>query len=463
MSSLQWFTIAARPSGTLSESILCRAQSCAIGPLHGKSWEDRRSTFNGVVRHMRWIAKVVSALMISAGWLLGAPADARAACAGGTETAAQSVTREFDSGAKWSFNVSIAPCEGLVLSNVRYRAAFQTERLVLNRATLAEVHVPYDNNAARFLDVTDSTSGLGASALTLAAAECGGTLHHGNKVCVEEEDGGYRYKSRSVFAEMHGIAVFMASQLGEYTYINRWEFLEDGTIEPSVGLTGQLQIISSNAADAPQFGSHLGQAGQPARVGLNHMHNFYYRLDFDLNGSGNDVAHQVSYAASSAGSGCAGNACGRTTFTPITSEAAQTWSASAQVTWLVQDKSILNADGRRIGYDIKPHLGGVWRGKNDGTEPWAQHDLFVTRYKLCERFAARNLQTYLGSSCGTSNPQHVAAMVNGESTDGQDIVIWFVNRHHHVTRDEDEFYMPIEWTGFEIKPRQWSENNPSQD
>ena len=52
-------------------------------------------------------------------------------------------------------------------------------------------------------------------------------------------------------------------------------------------------------------------------------------------------------------------------------------------------------------------------------------------------------------------------MVNGEATDGQDVVVWFVNRHHHVTRDEDEAPMPIEWTGFEISPRQWYESNPA--
>jgi primary-amine oxidase len=358
-------------------------------------------------------------------------------------------------------NVAVAPCEGLAITAARYQPAGGTERTVLTRATLAEVHVPYDNNAARFLDVTVDTSGLGASAITLAAAECDGTRNLSNKVCVENEDHGFRWKYSTSSEEMHGIAVFLASQLGQYTYINRWVFHEDGSIEPQVGLTGQLQIISNSAADAPQFGSALHAAGQTVQVGLNHMHNFYYRLDFDLGGASDDVVQRISYAPSSVGAGCANNACGRTTFTPLNTETRETWSPSSLTSWVVQDKTLLNADGRRIGYEIKPHYMGLWRGKNDGTEAWAQHDLFVTRYNGCERFAARNLAPYL-TGCAATTPQNVSTMVNGESTDGQDVVVWFVNRHHHVTRDEDQTFMPLEWTSFHIEPRSWFQSNPSE-
>lgn len=409
---------------------------------------------------MTIMAKLLGGLSVLTASFILSPDQAFAACAGGSDGPSTNVTRTFASGAKWSFNVGSAPCEGLVIRLATYTPFGGVDRFVLNRATLAEVHVPYDNNAARFLDVTDDTSGLGASALTLSAGECHGALIADNKICIEDDDHGYRWKYRDSFAEMHTVSVFMASQLGEYTYINRWVFHEDGTIEPMMGLTGRLQLTSGNAADEPQFGNNLNTIGQPVVIGLNHMHNFYYRLDFDLDGSLNDVVQRISYAATSSPPGCAGNACGRTSFTPITTEAAQTWSATGQQSWVIQDKSTVNFDGRRIGYEIKPHYSGIWRGKNDGTEPWAQHELFVTRYNPCERFAARNLPAYLGSGCSGA-AANVSAMVNGESTDGQDVVIWFVNRHHHVTRDEDEFFMPIEWTGFHISPRSWYDSNPA--
>jgi primary-amine oxidase len=423
----------------------------------GRSSRAVAEDFQQEVIEMHWIAKVgcglaASAVSLSAG-------EARA-CEAGPDSPAVNVSRSFPSGAAWSFDVSMAPCEGLVLSKVHYTPSGGVARLVLERATLAEVHVPYDNNAARFLDVTESTAGLGASALQLAADECGGQLHNAGTICVEDEDGGYRWKFDTAFAENHAVAVFVASQLGRYTYVNRWVFNENGTIEPEIGLTGQLQILSSNASDAPEFGSSLGPAGK-VEVGLNHMHNFYYRLDFDLDGADNDVVSRVSFAPSSAEPGCEASACGKTTFTPISTESAQTWSALEQVTWLIQDKLTQNLDGRPIGYEIKPHYSGLWRGMTDGSEPWAQDELYVTRQNSCERFAARNVAPFLGDECPATNAPDVSAMVNGEATDGKNLVVWFVNRHHHVTRDEDQLMMPIEWTGFHIEPRSFSDSNPA--
>lgn len=398
-------------------------------------------------------------LVMSVASTLAFTTEAQAACPGGSDGPSYNVVRDFASGARWSFNVAITPCEGLVITNANYRPAFNLERIVLHRATLAEVHVPYDNNAARYLDVTESTSGLGSHAITLDASECGMTRVLDNKVCVEYDDHGYRWKYSTNYAEMHSVAVFMASQLGNYTYVNRWVFHEDGTIEPQVGLTGLLQLYSYNAADAPHYGSSLKTEGQPVEIGINHMHNFYYRLDFDIGGAGNDLVQRMSYAPYSVGAQCASNGCGRTSYTPLTTEAREVWSATGNTTWLIQDKVELNLDGRRIGYEIKPHYSGLWRGKTDGSETWAQHDLFVTRYNGCEKLAARNLTQYTG--CSGTYAANVSAMVNGESTDGQDLVVWFVNRHHHVTRDEDQFYMPIEWTGFHIQPRSLSHSNPS--
>jgi primary-amine oxidase len=48
-----------------------------------------------------------------------------------------------------------------------------------------------------------------------------------------------------------------------------------------------------------------------------------------------------------------------------------------------------------------------------------------------------------------------------ENVDGQDIVLWYVNRFLHYPRDEDMERMPIEWTGFELVPRNFFATNPS--
>src|SRR4051794_9067066 len=44
-------------------------------------------------------------------------------------------------------------------------------------------------------------------------------------------------------------------------------------------------------------------------------------------------------------------------------------------------------------------------------------------------------------------------MLDGQSTDGKNIVVWYANRLLHHPRDEDGSRMPIEWMSFELAPR----------
>jgi primary-amine oxidase len=194
------------------------------------------------------------------------------------------------------------------------------------------------------------------------------------------------------------------------------------------------------------------------------MHNFYYRLDFDIGGARNDAIARMSFQPSSRPSpetSCATpGQCGTNTQAQILTEQAQTFSATEQSSWVVFDKTIVNADGRRIGYEIKPNSPGGWRGMASTTEPWANGDLWVTTFNRCERYAARNVVPHLEAACGAP-AANVAAMLNGASVDGADLVVWYANRIQHVPRDEDEINMPIEWTGFSIQPRNFHYRNPA--
>lgn len=385
------------------------------------------------------------------------------ACNGGPDAFVTTVSRSFSAGSAWSVGVYRSPCEGLVVRSVNYQPAGGASTTVLFRGSIAEVHVPYDNNIVRFLDVTSSTAGLGANAIALSAAECDGTLFDGNRICVAMDDGGPGWKYNTSFRTKQRIEIFMASQLGNYTYINKWTFHDDGTVEPEVGLTGQLQIKSSAAADV-DFGTRLNPEGAPSPdYGLNHMHNFYYRLDFDIGGGGGDAVSRIAYSPFIGGGACANSgACGKTLYQPIATEVAQAWNATNQTSWVVYDKFINNSDGRRIGYELRPHLGGTWRGMLTSGEPWANAELWVTAYNGCELLAVNNSAPYLdpGLTCGTP-AANVSTMLSGQSVDGVDLVVWYANRLHHVTRDEDETMMPTEWTGFHIEPRSFAASNPA--
>src|SRR5687767_4012856 len=88
---------------------------------------------------MKLNEKLLGSLVVSGAWLLGSPSQALAACPGGSDGPSVNVSRTFASGARWSFDVQVTPCEGLMLSNVRYQPAFNPERQVFARAALAEV------------------------------------------------------------------------------------------------------------------------------------------------------------------------------------------------------------------------------------------------------------------------------------------------------------------------------------
>jgi primary-amine oxidase len=388
---------------------------------------------------------------------------ARAACTDPTETFVTTVTRTFTSGSSWSIGVSRRACEGLAIGPVFFTPAGGASTEVLFRGTISEVHVPYHSGSPRFLDVTASTNGLGVGAVPLAAAECGGTLFDGNRICVQNDDGGYGWKFNASFRTAQAIEIFMSSQLGQYNYINKWTFHDDGVIEPQVGLTGRLQSFGSGAAYLP-YGTQLNKVGLTPLVGKSHMHNFYYRLDFDIGGSGNDAVSRLAFnpsAVPSPDSSCANpGECGITTLTQILTEQAQVFSTIGQTSWVVFDKALVNADGRSIGYEIEPKITGLWRGMTSTTEPWSNGDLWVTTYDGCERYAAENFAPHLDAVCTAAAP-NLSAMLNGASVDGADLVVWYANRFQHVTRDENETNMPIEWTGFSIEPRSFYFQNPS--
>jgi len=409
--------------------------------------------------------RILGIFIVMAATMVATKSSAWAVCTDPIETFVTTATRTFSSGSAFSIEVFHRACEGLTIGRVFFTPgpAGGVAQQVLHRGTIAEVHVPYHTGSPRFLDVTASTNGLGAGAVTLAAAECAGTLFDANRICVQNSDGGYGWKFGTSFRTAQAVEIFMSSQLGKYNYINKWTFHDDGSIEPQVGLTGRLQTFGDGAAYLP-FGAQLNPAAATPHVGKSHMHNFYYRLDFDIGGSANDAVARVSFTPF-LGDGPDGpctipGQCGTNTQTQLLTEQFQTFSTTGQTSWVVFDKTIVNADGRRIGYEIEPKITGLWRGMTSTTEPWSNADLWVTTFNGCERYAVENFAPHLDAACGTP-AANLSAMLNGASVDGVDLVVWYANRFQHVPRDENEVNMPIEWTGFTIEPRSFHFQNPA--
>jgi primary-amine oxidase len=113
----------------------------------------------------------------------------------------------------------------------------------------------------------------------------------------------------------------------------------------------------------------------------------------------------------------------------------------------VLDVNKRNASGHNWSYELEPSPGsGNFR--STPAEGFTRGELFATVSRPEERFVATDTADYLST------------YLNGESVQNQDVVLWYTIHKHHEVRDEDAPYMPIEWLGFEIRPRNFFDQNP---
>ncbi len=416
-------------------------------------------------------------LLVLALWLAGTgDAAAQPQC-----SAPYFVDQTFPSMTRWRLCWEIAQREGLVINRAFYTDRGGIEREVLFRGSIAQVHVPYHSGSPRFFDLTTSTSGLGAGSLNLAASECaGGTLldpgglFPGPRVCRQDEDRGLAYKFGGTSVNGQQMSLWISSQLGQYNYITQWTFADDGTIHAEVGFTGRLQVYQFGVPGCVPgcpggwqlFGFRLNdESAGTATWAISHMHNIFFRLDFDIGGAASDAFEGIfSYHWDPAFGPSPATSCGAPgqcnfnyAYNHVVEGIDQRWSPF--LTWRVYDTAITNQEGRTIGYEIVPH-GARWDAMTATTEPWSIGEVYVTAQNPCELLATQNQAPYIPATCPASTPTDVRAMTaDGASVLGADNVIWYVHKFAHHPRDEDEVNMPIEKEGVELRPRSWRHKN----
>ena len=345
--------------------------------------------------------------------------------------------------ARWQMCWEVRTNEGIVLHDITYTAPGQPARMVLAQANLAQIHVPYDDNGARFHDLSDY--GLGGNNLNdLTPGDCpnGTLIRDGAKdiLCQQIQAAGYAYKYYTTQRQGQFLNLFSVSHIGQYNYIPELRFYDNGVIEFGVGATGQLQRIGTN----PAYGWPLGTGN--TSYGISHMHNYYWRLDFDINGTpNNDQVEEIEFTPNGA----------RDLFTigqtPFSSEVARAISPITFRSWRIKDTATTNTDGHAISYHLEAVPGHLFHGPS--YEPFTQNELYLTVNKTCEKWASHNPTT---GGCGAD----LSAFVNGESLSGADLVVWYGLSFHHLARDEDQAHMSPHWSSFKIVPRDWSATNP---
>ncbi|MBX3015204.1 MAG: hypothetical protein KF832_27040 [Caldilineaceae bacterium] len=362
---------------------------------------------------------------------------------GGSCTTGLYLAESLPTGAGWDLCWATRDQEGVVLTDIYYTTPAGLRRKVLQEASLAQIEVQYDDGRAAFYYA--STPGLGgASLLSLTAADCpNGVLLSQNDqaaLCKQTAARGYLYKYYTQQRQGTAMTLFSAAAIGQQLYIVQWRFLDDGTIEPTVGEGGRLWRQSQD----PQSGWPMG-AEKP--VGIGYITNYWWRLDFDLGGNGaNDQVEEFAVNPANA------NTQRITTVTALTTETARSTDPDVKRSWRVRDGSLTNSDGHAISYHLDPKEAG-YRYVGPTSAPWSQQDFYVTVDRVCERLAIQNPTT---NGCA----DNVAGFVNGESLAGADVVIWYRVTTHRLPRAEDRPVRTVQWQGFQLLARDWTAQNP---
>ena len=384
---------------------------------------------------------------------------------------------------KWSLRVSMDPLEGLVLHTVGYDDDGRT-RSILHRASISEMVVPYGDPGPvhgwkNAFDAGDWGLGRMANSLALGC-DCLGEIHyfdavsaneHGepstvaNAICLHEEDYGILWKHQ----DLHGgrtevrrsrrLVVSSIATVGNYEYGFYWYFYLDGSLQLEVKLTGIMSTQALQPGELSPFAPTIA----PGLAAPVHQHLFCARLDFDVDGPGNEV-YEVDVEPSAAGDANPwGNAFSpRATRLETEQVAKRTTNAAASRSWKIVNPESRNRLGEPVAYKLVPGATPTLLAQPDSSvgrrAGFATQNLWVTPYAPDERRAAGDYPNQHPGGDGL--PRWTAA---DRSLVGTDIVVWHTFGVTHVPRPEDWPVMPVEYCGFLLAPVGFFDRNPALD
>lgn len=383
----------------------------------------------------------------------------------------------------WSFRIGFTPREGLVLHQIRYRDG-DRDRLILDRASLCEMVVPYGDPGEQYyrknaFDIGEYGIGTLANSLKLGC-DCLGTIKYfdapmldsrgkavaiRNAICLHEEDAGLLWKhtdwrtNQSESRRARRLSASFIATVGNYEYGFFWHFYQDGGIHFEIKLTGIMNTTALKPGEKSNFGVEVApQLNAPF-----HQHIFAARLDFSVDGPRNSVYEVNTVTLPRSESNPHGNAF-RAEATLLDSEAnamRSVNSASGRF-WRIVNPEEKNRLGQPVGYRLLPGENCPPFVHPDAAvmrrAGFAAHHLWVTPFAADERYPAGDYPNQHAGGDGL--PRWTAADRRVAETD---LVVWYVFSHNHVPRPEDWPVMPAASIGFTLKPDGFFTRNPALD
>ena len=379
---------------------------------------------------------------------------------------------------KWDLRVGFNEREGLTLHQIAFDG-----RPIVYRASVAEMVVPYADPAPvrfwqNYFDCGEYMFARYADSLQLGC-DCLGDIHYldaviaddlgnpktiTNAICMHEEDYGILWKHSDLFTNSREVrrqrrlVISFFTPIGNYDYGFYWYLYLDGTIQLEVKATG---IVFTAAY--PEGGNEYATEVAPGLGAPFHQHLFSARLDMMVDGVRNAVDEVEAQRVPMGPGNPYGNAF-RKRKTRLTSEStAQRASAQGQVrTWHIVNPDKTNALGQPVGYVLHPE-GKPTMLADDASSiharaTFATNALWVTRYDPAQRYPAGDFVNQNPGGAGL--PSWVQA---DRPVDGEDIVVWHTFGTTHFPRPEDWPIMPVDYTGFTLKPSGFFDRNPALD
>jgi primary-amine oxidase len=383
----------------------------------------------------------------------------------------------------FSFRVGWTAREGLVLHGIAFRDGGR-DRPIIYRASVTDMIVPYaDPTANHFwksaFDAGEYGLGKLANALELGC-DCLGHIHYfdvavaddygkpmlmKNAVCLHEEDYGIlwkHYEFRNDTFEVRRsrrLVVSFFSTVGNYDYGFYWYFYQDGTIQLEVKLTGIIQT----AGVAPGKSYAWGGMVADGLGGPTHQHFFNVRLHMMVDGERNTVTEHEFAPRPWGADNPYGNVFDTTSRTLARErDAAREADGRTGRYWKIVNTNRTNSVGGPTGYKLMAHAAPVMLAQEGcymvSRGGFATKHVWVTRYAPDERYAAGEFPNQHAGGDGL--PKYVA---QNRAIENEDIVLWHTFGATHVCRPEDFPVMPVEYTGFTLKPNGFFSENPAMD
>jgi primary-amine oxidase len=380
---------------------------------------------------------------------------------------------------RWSLRVSMDPLEGLVLHTIAYDG-----RPVLYRASICEMVVPYGDPGPMHgwknaFDAGEWGLGRMANSLVLGcdclgeifyfdavfSSEAGDAYTLPDAICMHEEDYGILWKhqdlnsGRTEVRRSRRLVVSFIATVGNYEYGFYWYFYLDGTIQLEVKLTGVMQTQALPPGERSPFAA-------PVAPGLHapvHQHLFCARLDFDIDGTDNEVYEVEAEPVALGADNPLSNAfLARATLLETEQAAQRCIDPSRSRHWRVVNPHSRNRLGEPVAYKLVPGAAPTLLAAPTSSvgkrATFATRNLWVTPYRADERRAAGEYPNQHAGGDGL--PRWTAA---DRPIAGTDVVLWHTFGVTHLPRPEDWPVMPVEYCGFHLIPVGFFERNPALD